>query len=104
MTALAFQTALARLIVDPDFRDAVRGQGAAPPTPAAPLTPAATAGPLSLAAEMGTGMEIAGSLEALSQLAQVLAGLPGEKVLVYVAVGEGSFTDWPGPMRPSPAS
>jgi hypothetical protein len=27
MSALAFQTALARLIVDPDFRDAVRGQG-----------------------------------------------------------------------------
>lgn len=28
MTALAFQTALARLIVDPDFRDAVRARGA----------------------------------------------------------------------------
>ena len=28
MTALAFQTALARLIVEPDFRDAVRGEGA----------------------------------------------------------------------------
>ena len=28
MTALAFQTAMARLIVEPDFRDAVRGEGA----------------------------------------------------------------------------
>lgn len=75
---------------------AVRGQGPAPPTPAL-STPA---GPLSLAAEMGAEMEIAGSPEALSQIAQVLAGLPGEKVLVYVAVGDGSFTDWPGPIRP----
>ena len=28
MTALAFQTAMARLIVEPDFRDAVRAEGA----------------------------------------------------------------------------
>ncbi len=38
MTALAFQTALARLIVEPDFRDAVRAHGvAALPGPLTPL-------------------------------------------------------------------
>jgi hypothetical protein len=38
MTALAFQTALARLIVEPDFRDAVRAEGAvALPGPLTPL-------------------------------------------------------------------
>jgi len=37
MSALAFQTALARLIVEPDFRDAVRARGAAALT--GPLRP-----------------------------------------------------------------
>ena len=54
MTALAFQTALARLIVEPDFRDAVRASGAA--ALAAPLTPLEASRLVTIASDRGLDM------------------------------------------------
>jgi len=54
MTALAFQTALARLIVEPDFRDAVRGEGAA--ALPGPLTPLEASRLVTIAGDRGLDM------------------------------------------------
>ena len=54
MTALAFQTALARLIVEPDFRDAVRARGVA--DLAAPLTPLEASRLVTIASDRGIDM------------------------------------------------
>ena len=54
MTVLAFQTALARLIVEPDFRDAVRASGAA--ALAAPLTPLEASRLVTIASDRGLDM------------------------------------------------
>jgi hypothetical protein len=54
MSALAFQTALARLIVEPDFRDAVRARGAAALT--GPLRPREAYRLVTIAGDRGLDM------------------------------------------------
>jgi len=54
MTALAFQTALARLIVEPEFRDAVRAEGTA--ALPGPLTPREASRLATIAGDRGLDM------------------------------------------------